>query len=147
MYTTGGGMRLGAITFIYYSNSAEHLYLYDKTYACALGAVRRACHNGRCCRRGCAQSQRVDQPRKTRRFREGLALRARRLLYHSALGSRVTKRKKKTRGAGVSGWSGATQCENRCEDRVLDGPASGGNGSKVNQTHTPSCSSKSCLIF
>ena len=63
-------------------------------------------------------------------FRGGLVLKAHRLLYHSTLGSRVIK-KKKREGAYAVGESGRSLVHSRsCEDRVLDGPASGTKGSK-----------------
>ena len=49
------------------------------------------------------------------RFRDGLAFKADRLLYHSTLGLRVIKKRKTKRGR---------------EDRALDGPASEEKGSK-----------------
>ena len=54
------------------------------------------------------------------RFRGGLVFKAHRLLYHSTLGLRVIKKKRRHLLARRGGR----------EDRVLDGPASGEKGSK-----------------
>ena len=78
-----------------------------------------------------------------KRFRGGLVFKAHKLSHHSTLGSRVIKKKKKTHSV-VAGkntqhpitprlWrltEAAVVLGACCEDRVLDGPASGEKGSK-----------------
>jgi len=60
-----------------------------------------------------------------KRFRGGLVFKAHRLLHLSTLGVGVIKKKKRAAQALRVSRGGS------CEDRVLDGPASGEKGSKV----------------
>ena len=78
-----------------------------------------------------------------KRFRGGLVFQAHRLVYHSTPGWRVTKKKKKIEAGLDLVQAGVENAVLRrlqqdvhnlhaphCEDRVRDGPASGGKGSK-----------------